>query len=55
MTDHLFIMDRLGKRQLLVDTDFDLCVYPCRFIPRRREWVNYGLCTANGTTVHTYG
>jgi hypothetical protein len=33
----------------------DLCVYPRRFIPRRRERANNDLCAANGTTIHTYG
>jgi hypothetical protein len=38
-----------------VDTGSDLCVYPRRLIPRRRERVNYNLCAASGTTAHTYG
>jgi hypothetical protein len=33
----------------------DLCVYPRKLIPRRRERVNYDLCVANGTTIPTYG
>jgi hypothetical protein len=51
----LFITDRITKRQFLVDTGSDLCVYPRRLIPRRRERVNYDLCAANGITIHTYG
>jgi hypothetical protein len=30
-------------------------VYPRKPIPRRRERVDYDLCAANGTTIHTYG
>jgi hypothetical protein len=30
-------------------------VYPRRLIPQHRERVNYNLCAANGTTIHTYG
>jgi hypothetical protein len=55
MSGRLFIADRYSKRQLLIDTGSDLCVYPRRLIPRRRERVDYGLCAANGTTIHTYG
>jgi hypothetical protein len=51
----LFITDRSSKRQFLVDTGSDLCVYPRRLVPRRKERVNYNLCAANGTTIHTYG
>jgi hypothetical protein len=54
MSTLLFIMERLSKRQFLVDTGSDLCVYPRRLIPRRSERVNYDLCAANGTTIHTY-
>jgi hypothetical protein len=51
----LFITDRISKRQFLVDTGSDLCVYSRRLIPRRKERANYDLCAANGTTIHTYG
>jgi hypothetical protein len=54
-TGRLFITDRNTKRQFLVDTGSDLCVYPCRLIPRHMERVDYDLCAANGSTIHTYG
>lgn len=54
-TGRLFITDRRSKRQFLVDTGSDLCVCPRRLIPRRKERVNYNLCAANGTTIHTDG
>jgi predicted aspartyl protease len=41
--------------KFLVDTGSDLCVYPRRLIPRRKERVDYDLCAANGTTIHTSG
>jgi hypothetical protein len=37
-----------------VDKVSDLCVYPRRLIPRRKERVNYDLRAANGTIIHTY-
>jgi hypothetical protein len=51
----LFITDRTSKRRFLVDTGSDLCVYPRKLIPQPRERVNYDLCAANGSTIHTYG
>jgi hypothetical protein len=36
-TGCLFMTDRHSKRQFMVDTDSDLCVYPCRLIPWCRE------------------
>jgi hypothetical protein len=54
-TGRLFITDRSTKRQYLVDTGSDLCVYPRRLVPRRMERVDYDLCAANGSTIHTYG
>jgi hypothetical protein len=51
----LFVTDRTSKRRFLVDIGSDLCVYPRRLIPQHRERVNYNLCAANGTTMHTYG
>jgi hypothetical protein len=47
-------MDRSTKRQFLVYTGSDLCVYSRRLNPRRRERANSDLCAANGTTIHTY-
>jgi cleavage and polyadenylation specificity factor subunit 1 len=51
----LFIKERSSKRQFLVDTGSDLCVYPHRLVQRHKERVNFDLCAANGTTIHTYG
>jgi hypothetical protein len=48
-------MDKSSKRQFLVNTGSDLCVYHRRLVPRRKERANYDLCAANGTTIHTYG
>jgi hypothetical protein len=53
--DRLFITDRISKRRFLIDVGSDLCVYPRKLIPRRRERVNYDFCTANGTTISNYG
>jgi hypothetical protein len=54
-TGCLFITEGSSKRQLLVDTCSNVCVYPHRLVPSCKEWVNYDLCAANGTTIHTYG
>jgi hypothetical protein len=55
MTSHIFVMDRSSERQFLVVMGSDLCVYAHMLIPRRKERVNYDLCAAYGTTIHTYG
>jgi hypothetical protein len=39
----LFITDRHNKRQFLINMGSDLCVYPCKLVPRHREQVNYDL------------
>jgi hypothetical protein len=49
------VTDRTSKWWFLVTTGSDLCVYPRRLIPQHRECVNYDLCAANGTSIHTYG
>jgi hypothetical protein len=55
ITSRLFVTDRLSKRQFLVDTGSDLCVFLRKFTSRRKERVNYDLFAANGTTIPTYG
>jgi hypothetical protein len=44
----------LVNKKFLVDTGADLGMYPHRFNPRHKEWVNYDLCASNGTIIHTY-
>jgi len=51
----LFITDRVSKRRYLVDTGSDLCVFPRKLLPGRRERTDYKLYAANGTTIPTYG
>jgi len=51
----LFITDRASKRRYLVDTGSDLCVFPRKLLPGRRERTDYNLYAANGTTIPTYG
>ena len=52
---HLFITDRVSKRRYLVKTGSDLCVFPRKLLPGRRERTDYNLYAANGTTIPTYG
>jgi hypothetical protein len=54
-TGRLFVTDRVSKRQFLVDSGSDLCLFPCKFTSGRKERVNYDLFAANGTTIPTYG
>jgi hypothetical protein len=54
-TGRLFVTNKSSKQRFPIDTGSDLCVFPRKLIPQRRERVNYDLCTANGTTIHTYG
>jgi hypothetical protein len=42
-TSRLFVADMVSKRQFLVDTDSDLCVFPRKFTSGRKERVNYDL------------
>jgi hypothetical protein len=48
-TGRLFITDRTSKRQVVIDTGSDLCVFPRKLIPQRKSRVNYDLCAANGS------
>jgi hypothetical protein len=54
-TSRLFVTDRVSKRQFLVDTGSDLCVFLRKFTSGRKERVNYDVFAANGTTIPTYG
>jgi hypothetical protein len=54
-TGRLFVTDKSSKLRFLIDTGSDLCVFPRKLIPQRRERFNYDLCAANGTTIPTYG
>ena len=54
-SDRLFITDRVSKWRYLIDTGSDLCVFPRKLLPGRRECIDYNLYTANGTTIPTYG
>jgi hypothetical protein len=49
----LFITDRNSKLRYLVDTGSDMCVYPRKLLPERRERTDYDLYVANGTTIPT--
>ena len=51
----LFITDRVSTLRFLVDTGSDLCVFPRRLVPGRREHTSYDLFAANGTPIPTYG
>jgi hypothetical protein len=46
---------RSSKHRFLLDTGSDLCVFPRKLVPGRKERVNYDLFAVNGTTIHTYG
>ena len=51
----LFVMDRYSKQRYLVDTGSDLCGFPRRLLPGRRERTDFILYAANGTAIPTYG
>jgi len=51
----LFITDRVSKRRYLVDTGSDLCVFPRKLLPGRRDRTDYNLYAGNGTTIPTCG
>jgi hypothetical protein len=52
---HLFVTDRVCKLHYLVDTGWDLCVFPRKLLPGRRKRTDYNPHAANGTTIPTYG
>lgn len=47
--------DRNTKRQFLVDTGSDVCVFPKLLVKERRNKTSYELCAANGSVINTYG
>jgi len=51
----LFTTGHITKQRYLVDTGSDLCVFPRKLLPGRRERTDYTLYAANGTTTPTYG
>jgi hypothetical protein len=54
-SSRLFVTDHNSKQRYLVDTGYDLCVFPWKLLPGRREGTDYTLYAANGTTIATYG
>jgi hypothetical protein len=54
-TGRIFVTDKSSKQRFLIDTGSDLCEFPHKLVPRRRECVSYDLCVSNGTTIPTYG
>lgn len=51
----IFVTDQVTKRRFLVDTGSDLCCYPHRWLPSRREATSYELSAANGSGIKTFG
>lgn len=51
----LFVTDQTTKRQFLIDTGSDLCVYPRSAVTTQRAKSTYQLFAANGTVIPTYG
>lgn len=51
----LFVADKTTKYRFLIDTGSDVCVFPRKLIPNRKDRVNYDLYAANGSTIATYG
>ncbi|KAI8434016.1 hypothetical protein MSG28_012167 [Choristoneura fumiferana] len=51
----LFVTDSLTKRQYLIDTGSDVCVFPHAYLNRRRKPSEYELFAANSSSIKTYG
>jgi hypothetical protein len=51
----LFVTDRATNARYLIDTGSDLCVFPRKLLPGRRDRTSYTLYAANGTEIPTYG
>ena len=54
-TGRLFITNKVSNLRFLVDTSSDLCVFPRKFVPGRKERTSYNLFAANGTPIPAYG
>jgi cleavage and polyadenylation specificity factor subunit 1 len=54
-SSRLFVTDRISKQRYLVDTGSDLCIFPCKLLPGRRDRTDYTLYAANGTIIPAYG
>jgi len=54
-TARLFITDIVSNLRFLVDTGSDLCVFPRKLVPGRKERTSYDLFAANGAPIPTYG
>ncbi|XP_076177044.1 uncharacterized protein LOC143151604 [Ptiloglossa arizonensis] len=54
-TNRLFVYDRASKREYLVDTGSDLCVYPRAQVTGPVVKTTYELFAANDSTIYTYG
>ncbi len=55
ISGRLFITDHVSNQRYLIHNGFDLSVFPCRLLPKRRVRIDYFLYAANGTTIPTYG
>lgn len=51
----LFITDHSTKRQFLVDTGSDICVFPITDLSENRHKTSFQLSAANGSAIATYG
>lgn len=45
----------MTKRRFLIDTGSDLCCFPHRWLPSRRQATDYELSAANGSRIQTFG
>ena len=51
----LFVVDKTTKYRYLVITVSDVCVFPRKLIPSRKDRVNYDFYIANGSTIDMNG
>ncbi|GFY43584.1 uncharacterized protein TNIN_176421 [Trichonephila inaurata madagascariensis] len=54
-SSHLLVTNQLSKKQFLVDTGLDLCVFPCSFLSPQKPDPNFRLKAANNSTIKTFG
>lgn len=54
-SSRLFITDPVLKKQFLVDTGSDICVFPKSELHECRKKTTYQLSAANGSAIDTYG
>ncbi|GFQ99964.1 hypothetical protein TNCT_9011 [Trichonephila clavata] len=53
-SNRLLVTDQLSKRQFLIDTCLDLCIFPFSFLSLRKRDPNFQVKAGHNSTVKPY-